>query len=174
METLSNRSTEPRGLTRSSRRLRTFRPDEFERLRLDAGLSQQQLADQVGVTQTTIYRWESGLTYPTNPRLIRFCTAVGIATQHADPQAATLAELRRSRLMPTGQAAAAVGLSGVRYVSIERGHVRPSEDLTTKFIALFQLTHEEFDQAWTASRAASLRELRGRLAASRLGQRTGR
>jgi type I restriction enzyme M protein len=39
-------------------------PDDIRRLRSRLGLSQQQLADRLGVSYATVNRWENGHTKP--------------------------------------------------------------------------------------------------------------
>lgn len=44
---------------------------EIKQLRLDLGLTQQALAEQVGVAVTTVHRWEAGKRRPTTLALRR-------------------------------------------------------------------------------------------------------
>jgi predicted transcriptional regulator len=48
---------------------------ELLRARLRAGLSQTELADRMGTSQSTIARLESGLTLPSTKTLLRFAEA---------------------------------------------------------------------------------------------------
>ena len=45
-------------------RIYAFMQDEFKRIRLSMGVSQQGLADLMGVTQATVSRWETGHLIP--------------------------------------------------------------------------------------------------------------
>lgn len=58
--------------------LRSVRSGEVVRAaRLDAGLTQQQLADRVGTTQSAIARWESGADTPRLDSLAALLRACG-------------------------------------------------------------------------------------------------
>ena len=50
---------------------------ELLRARLRAGLSQAQLADRMGTSQSTIARLESGQTLPSTKTLLRYAEATG-------------------------------------------------------------------------------------------------
>jgi ribosome-binding protein aMBF1 (putative translation factor) len=50
---------------------------ELLRARIRAGLSQAELADRMGTSQSTIARLESGETLPTTKTLLRFAEATG-------------------------------------------------------------------------------------------------
>lgn len=51
-------------------------PDEVKSLRAQLGLSQQALADQLGVTRNTVARWEMGL-HPISPLVSKFLRTLG-------------------------------------------------------------------------------------------------
>ena len=48
------------------------------KLRLESGMSQQQLASQVGTSQSRLSRWESHLEAPSIKNLIKIKTALGV------------------------------------------------------------------------------------------------
>ncbi len=50
---------------------------ELVKARLRAGLSQSELADRMGTSQSTIARLESGQTLPSTKTLLRFAKATG-------------------------------------------------------------------------------------------------
>lgn len=47
-------------------------PDELRELRKQAGLSQAELADRIGVHQVSVSRWETGLNDPSLEHLRRY------------------------------------------------------------------------------------------------------
>lgn len=46
--------------------------------RINAGLTQQALAELVGVSVSTIKSWESGKTYPKQPQIESLCKLFGL------------------------------------------------------------------------------------------------
>lgn len=44
-------------------------------LRVNAGLTQSEAAEIIGVTKTTIHKWERYETFPTAPQLVALCGA---------------------------------------------------------------------------------------------------
>ena len=51
----------------------------LKRLRLDAGITQKQLAKEIGIAQATISQWESGTSKPTADALIALCNYYGVS-----------------------------------------------------------------------------------------------
>ncbi|MEV3846881.1 helix-turn-helix transcriptional regulator [Streptomyces microflavus] len=51
-------------------------PEQRRELRESAGLSQQELADIVGVTRQAVSHWESGIRTPRGPVLNRYIDAI--------------------------------------------------------------------------------------------------
>lgn len=47
--------------------------------RVNAGMSQQDAADKIGVAVSTLRNWESGKTFPNQPKIERICEVYGIA-----------------------------------------------------------------------------------------------
>jgi transcriptional regulator with XRE-family HTH domain len=52
----------------------------LQRLRLEKFLTQQQLADQVGVDLNTVQRWEAGDRFPWPRFLQKLCEVLGVGT----------------------------------------------------------------------------------------------
>lgn len=50
--------------------------------RVNAGLTQKQLAEQCGVSESTVISWEAGKTLPNASLLGKFERAVGISLNH--------------------------------------------------------------------------------------------
>jgi transcriptional regulator with XRE-family HTH domain len=83
--------------------------------RRSAGLTQRQLADELGVESVTVSRWERGVTTPSLPRLRRVAELTGTttsdlvrapdaATSHAVELAALREELAATRAIVDGVA----------------------------------------------------------------------
>lgn len=58
-------------------RKKTFKKDVFVNARESAGLSQAALAKKIGCSETDIYRYEAGITYPRNRRLGKLVEILG-------------------------------------------------------------------------------------------------
>lgn len=76
--------------------------DDFRRGRLHLGLTQEQAAQRIGVSKTTVQNWESGRTEPRYGELLRVFVAFGWVTDKRSRKSATarersLAELAMSR-----------------------------------------------------------------------------
>ena len=52
--------------------------DRLKQYRRDKNLTQQQLADMLGVSNKTVSRWESGGGYPDVPLLVPLAQALGV------------------------------------------------------------------------------------------------
>lgn len=48
----------------------TNNDNRIAQCRLKAGITQEKLAEMLGVTQTTVYRWESGDSFPRRSKLL--------------------------------------------------------------------------------------------------------
>jgi DNA-binding transcriptional regulator YiaG len=55
-------------------------PTQLKRIRLERGLSQQALADALGVTRNTVVRWEMGR-HPIPPMAVKLLALLIITTQ---------------------------------------------------------------------------------------------
>lgn len=51
--------------------------NNFKRARLIAGLTQEELAENLGVSRITVHKWESGRTLPRAKRLREVAVALG-------------------------------------------------------------------------------------------------
>lgn len=47
--------------------------------RVNAKLSQQEAADRIGVAASTLRNWESGKTFPNQPKIEKICEVYGIS-----------------------------------------------------------------------------------------------
>lgn len=50
---------------------------QIRKLRRSKGLTQKQLADEIGVTRTTVAMWESGSSYPRTDLLPKIAALLG-------------------------------------------------------------------------------------------------
>lgn len=50
----------------------------FKAARTNAGLTQEQAAEKIGVSTTTIFNWEKGLSYPRMPHFYKACSVYGV------------------------------------------------------------------------------------------------
>lgn len=46
--------------------------------RVNAGLTQKQMADKLGVSETTVWKWETGASEPRLSQFKMFCEACGV------------------------------------------------------------------------------------------------
>jgi transcriptional regulator with XRE-family HTH domain len=56
--------------------------ERIRQLRTDRGLTQQELADTLGITQQAVGRWEKGLASPDTPTLPRLADLFGVSTDY--------------------------------------------------------------------------------------------
>ena len=82
--------------------------EKIVELRKQKGLSQEELAEQLGVSRQAVSRWELGQTLPDIPNLLQLCELFGVsadylvkdeeqATVKSDQTAKTIARLTRER-----------------------------------------------------------------------------
>ena len=62
--------------------------ERIAQLRREAGLSQEGLAEQMGVSRQAVSKWEKGLSYPDTENLLALAALFGVSADH-------LAGLRR-------------------------------------------------------------------------------
>ena len=82
--------------------------EKIVELRKTKGLSQEELAEQLGVSRQAVSRWELGQTLPDIPNLLQLCELFGVSadylvreeeqtTAKSDQSAKTIARLTRER-----------------------------------------------------------------------------
>ena len=82
--------------------------EKIVELRKQKGLSQEELAEQLGVSRQAISRWELGQTLPDIPNLLQLCEMFGVsadylvrdeeqAAEKSDQSVKTIAKLTRER-----------------------------------------------------------------------------
>lgn len=47
--------------------------------RVNAGLTQEEAAKRLGIATSTLRNWESGITFPTQPKIEKLCEVYGIS-----------------------------------------------------------------------------------------------
>ena len=52
--------------------------DNLKRIRKENNLSQEQLADKLGVSRQSVSKWESGLAYPEMDKVLQICKMFGL------------------------------------------------------------------------------------------------
>jgi transcriptional regulator with XRE-family HTH domain len=115
--------------------------DHIRKKRLDLRLLQQDLAEQIGVSEATIYNWERNATRPPNrsiPAVIRFLGYNPLPC----PQnlAESLLAARKARGLTQRQAAKLVGLNESTLAKLEQGRCRrPAKTTLDKLAALIGL-----------------------------------
>jgi len=110
--------------------------EHVRKKRLELGLLQKEVASEVGVDETTVYKWEAGRANPavrSIPRIIHF---LGYAPY--DP-GASLGEKLRARRQALGlsqkQFARELGVNESTVVRWEKGKRRPCGRLVKAFLA---------------------------------------
>jgi len=113
--------------------------DHIRKRRLDLGLFQKQVAEQIGVTESTIFNWESNETQPPNrhvPRIIAFLGYNPIVT--GSSLAERLTSSRKLLGLTRKRAAAIAGLNESTLAKLERGRSRrPFAKTLDKLAPLF-------------------------------------
>ena len=82
--------------------------EKIVELRKQKGLSQEELAEQLGVSRQAVSRWELGQTLPDIPNLLQLCELFGVSADYlvrdeeqaavkSDQNAKTIARLTRER-----------------------------------------------------------------------------
>jgi transcriptional regulator with XRE-family HTH domain len=72
-------------------------PARLRELRTEAGLTQDQLAEQAGVKRGAIARWESGTREPSWSNVIALADALGVSTEAFRQEAAAAPAPQRGR-----------------------------------------------------------------------------
>lgn len=56
--------------------------ERLHEIRIEKGLSQDKLADMIGVSQTSIYQWEKGTRKPKSEQIIKLAKALDVSTSY--------------------------------------------------------------------------------------------
>jgi transcriptional regulator with XRE-family HTH domain len=143
-----------------------FDPDRLRQLRVDAGLTQRELAERTGTDHTTIAKYENGARVPFVERLAALAGALGVApAELTQAGAGTLVELRVAAGLSQLGAAQLAGLVRTRYSGLERGEVATLDaDVAARLARTFGVGVEQVRAAHAQSRTAHQARAAGTLA----------
>ena len=113
--------------------------DHIRKKRLDLRLLQRQVAEQVGVTETTIYNWENNRSTPALrhiPAIIRFLGYFPLQTPESLPEKLILA--RRTRGLSRKRMAKTLGVNESTLARWETRKGHPSKESLKVLKAFFQ------------------------------------
>ncbi|MGM9618554.1 MAG: helix-turn-helix transcriptional regulator [Oscillospiraceae bacterium] len=87
-------------------------PEQIYTLRRKQGLSQEQLAERLGVSRQTVSKWETGASTPDLPKLLALSECFGVSLDElAAGRAAAPAETREEKSAPLSRGKAVAGLT---------------------------------------------------------------
>jgi transcriptional regulator with XRE-family HTH domain len=132
-----------------------FDPDRLRQIRVNAGVTQAELATATGTDPTTIAKYEGGARTPYVERFAALAAALGVtpADLTVTTGAGTLAELRTLAGLTQLGAATRAGLVRTTYSAIERGETPTIEEGTAQRIATaLGITAQQVHTAHAASR----------------------
>jgi transcriptional regulator with XRE-family HTH domain len=140
--------------------VRGFDPARLRSARRDAGLSQRELGQRIGVPTTTVTKWETGDRVPYVDKLTLLARALGITpaalTTH-DAAGGTLAQLRINAGLTQQAAAARAGLVRTRYSAIERGEIATVDaDVIGQIATALDVTAAQVSRAHALARSVYL------------------
>ena len=133
----------------------------LKELRIESGLSQAQLAERTGLSQSAIARWELGKTEPTASVIELLAEFFNISTETllqgdvdilftpniqtatADSNMKNLKIFRKERGLTQTQVADAVGIGRQAYAYYEKGEREPSTETLCKLADFFGVTVDE-------------------------------
>lgn len=132
----------------------------LKELRIESGLSQAQLAEKTGLSQSALARWELGKTEPTASAIELLADFFNVSTEtllqsdlistSSQPMQVTsplcgnrLRELRKVKNLTQTQLANAVGLGSQAYAYYEKGEREPSPETLCKLADFFGVTVDE-------------------------------
>lgn len=136
-----------------------FDPERLRDARVQAGLTQAELAEQAGTDPTTIAKYETGARTPYVERLAALAAALGVTPSRlSHPPRGTVADLRAAAGLSQHAAAARAAMVRTTYAAIERGEVAVLErDAADRLAAAFDVPVEVLTAAHAQARATYLR-----------------
>lgn len=135
--------------------------EELTALRKEKGLSQQELAEAVGVSRQAVSRWETGQSAPSTENLVALCTLYGVsldallgetnaaAIGRAEPPPA--APPKTGRLPYIALLVAAVVLTAVLTLLLTRPHSKENRVIAMDEMEVeeaFSVSEEHFSIEW--------------------------
>jgi transcriptional regulator with XRE-family HTH domain len=140
----------------AGRAVPNFEPGKLRRLRQEADLTQEQLAQLADLPPKTIVQYENGHRAPYPTRLAALASALGVpaAELTAAPVADTLAQLRINAGLTQQAAADRARLVRTSYSAIERGEVAAvDEDVLARIAAAFGISVAQVRTAHSLARS---------------------
>ncbi|MDV7246349.1 MULTISPECIES: helix-turn-helix transcriptional regulator [Rhodococcus] len=126
--------------------MRGFQPDQLERARRSAGVSQRELARLARLNADTIRRWELGDSSPQVDLLARVTAAIGVSISDLVkvPEGDRYpGDWRILRGLTQPQLGAAAGVTTQIVGSVERGEISLSDNVARKLSAALQIPESE-------------------------------
>jgi transcriptional regulator with XRE-family HTH domain len=136
-----------------------FDPDRLRNARIQAGLTQAELARLVGTDHTVIARYEAGERTPYVERLATLAAALGItpAALTQGNEIGNLAQLRSRAGLSQNTTAQRAGLVRTTYAAIERGEIATLDtDTATRLAAALEVDPKVILSAHSIARAEHL------------------
>ncbi|QZS52639.1 helix-turn-helix domain-containing protein [Rhodococcus opacus] len=126
--------------------MRGFQPDQLEKARRSAGVSQRELARLARLNADTIRRWELGDSSPQVDLLARVTAAIGVPISDLVkvPEGDRYpGDWRILRGLTQPQLGAAAGVTTQIVGSVERGEISLSDNVARKLSAALQIPETE-------------------------------
>ncbi|MDT2007227.1 transcriptional regulator [Rhodococcus sp. ACS1] len=126
--------------------MRGFQPDQLEKARRSAGVSQRELARLARLNADTIRRWELGDSSPQVDLLARVTAAIGVSISDLVkvPEGDRYpGDWRILRGLTQPQLGAAAGVTTQIVGSVERGEISLSDNVARKLSAALQIPESE-------------------------------
>ncbi|MFF2110623.1 helix-turn-helix domain-containing protein [Rhodococcus koreensis] len=126
--------------------MRGFQPDQLEKARRSAGVSQRELARLARLNADTIRRWELGDSSPQVDLLARVTAAIGVSISDLVkvPESERYpGDWRILRGLTQPQLGAAAGVTTQIVGSVERGEISLSDNVARKLSAALQIPESE-------------------------------
>ncbi|WP_016881272.1 MULTISPECIES: helix-turn-helix domain-containing protein [unclassified Rhodococcus (in: high G+C Gram-positive bacteria)] len=136
--------------------MRGFQPDQLEKARRSAGVSQRELARLARLNADTIRRWELGDSSPQVDLLARVTAAIGVPISDLVkvPEGDRYpGDWRILRGLTQPQLGAAAGVTTQIVGSVERGEISLSDNVARKLSAALQIPESELRASYERVRS---------------------
>jgi transcriptional regulator with XRE-family HTH domain len=136
--------------------MRGFQPDQLEKARRSAGVSQRELARLARLNADTIRRWELGDSSPQVDLLARVTAAIGVSISDLVkvPESERYpGDWRILRGLTQPQLGAAAGVTTQIVGSVERGEISLSDNVARKLSAALQIPESELRASYERVRS---------------------
>lgn len=131
--------------------------EKIRKTRIEKGLTQKQLADRMGVTQSHVWQYENGLVKPSDKQIKKFSDALGISVNEllsaeesnkTENKSSTMTvgerirEIRQKAGLTQKQLADRMGVTPSHIGQYERGLRKPSNEKIKKFADALNIPFE--------------------------------